>query len=51
MENKTTNKSEIKTPNYLKRISSLEKDVKELKTRIDSLSLKMKNILNALKRR
>jgi hypothetical protein len=51
MENQLTNKPENKTPNYLKRISTLEKEVKELKSRLDVLTIKMASILNALKRK
>lgn len=51
MESQLTNKPENKTPNYLKRISSLEKEVNELKTRINALNRKIISILNALKRK
>ena len=51
MENQVTSKPENKTPNYLKRISTLEKDVKDLKLRLDTLSIKVASILNALKRK
>lgn len=51
MENQVTNKPENKTPNYLKRISTLEKDIKELKLRVEVLNIKVASILNALKRK
>ena len=51
MESQATNKTENKNPNYLKRISTLEKEVNELKTRINALNSKIISILNALKRK
>lgn len=51
MENNLQNNVEQKTPNYLKRISTLEKEVKFLKQDLDGLKIKMDNILKALKRR
>ena len=51
MENKSPNNQEQKTPNYLKRISSLEKNVEELKTNIKTLQIQVNSILNALKRK
>lgn len=51
MENQTTNKQETKTPNYLKRISILEKKVEDLKLRLDNLNIKVASILNSLKRK
>lgn len=52
MENKLINTENQKaTPNYLKRISTLEKEIKLLKTEIYNLQSKMENILKVLKRR
>ncbi len=51
MENKLPNNTENKVPNYLKRISNIEKDTKELKTKVEDLKNKLEIILKVLKRK
>ena len=48
MENKTETSNKV--PSYLKRISTMEKDIKQLTVKINNLEKRMNNILKALKR-
>lgn len=45
------NQTQQKTPNYLKRISTLEHNVAQMKKDIEALQTQIKNILNVLKRK